>query len=315
MKPAFRKLSLPVSSSFVLKNDDMPIKNPWHYHPEIEIAYSYKGKGTVFVGDTVEILREHDLLMFGSNLPHTTQRDYSYYEKHLNEKPLAVIVQFLPGFLGWDLYKAPEFQRLDRLFKVAGRGIRFTGKSREKIGKKLMAMQTLSPSTRLLRLLSILVELAECEQYELLCSEGFVNVYGELHHARLNMVYEYSVNHFMERIALEKVADLANLTPAAFCRFFKSRTGATYHEYLATLRINFSCKLLAENRIVISEVARQSGFQNLSLFNRKFKELKGVTPSEFQRGLIFFTTLRRASRPLILNSALFINSQQQIVSK
>lgn len=48
MKPAFRKLSLPVSNSIVLKTDDMPLKNPWHYHPEVELLYFHEGHGTRF---------------------------------------------------------------------------------------------------------------------------------------------------------------------------------------------------------------------------------------------------------------------------
>jgi AraC-like DNA-binding protein len=150
------------------------------------------------------------------------------------------------------------------------------------LGDRIMQLHKLSPAHRILELIAILLELAQSENCEYLSSEGFVNVYGELHHSKLNKVYEYSVNHFMEKISIEVVADLANLSPAAFCRFFKSRTGNTYLKYLTDLRISFACKLLVEGKLNISDIAHQSGFQNLSLFNRQFKELKGLTPSEYQ---------------------------------
>lgn len=286
MKPAFRKLSLPVSNSFVLKTDDMPLKNPWHYHPEVELHYLHEGHGTCFIGDTVGSLQAHELFLVGSNLPHTTQRNLHYYNDRPDEKPFSIVIQFLPDFLGKDFFKISEFYSIQRLIVRARRGLRFTGIERETLGARLMQLHTLSPAYRILELISILFELSESDNYQYLSSEGFVNIYGELHHTKLNKVYEYSVNHFMERISIETIADLANFTPAAFCRFFKTRTGKTYHEYLMDLRINFACKLLAEDKLNISEIAHQSGFQNLSLFNRQFKELKGITPSEYQFRLL-----------------------------
>jgi AraC-like DNA-binding protein len=286
MKPAFRRLTLPVSNSFVLKTDNMPIRNPWHYHAEIELLYLHEGHGTRFIGDTVGSLQARELFLIGSNLPHTTQRDLHYYNDHPDESPFSIVVQFLPDFLGKDFFKTPEFYSIQRLIGRSARGLGFRGRECEIIGGRLMKLHNLLPAYRILELVSILLELSETEDYEYLSSEGFVNVYGELHHTKLNKVYEYSVNHFMERIPIDVVAELANLTTAAFCRFFKSRTGKTYLEYLTDLRISFACKLLAEDKLNISDIAHQSGFQNLSLFNRQFKELKTVTPSEYQQELL-----------------------------
>jgi AraC-like DNA-binding protein len=283
MKPAFRKLMTPVSHSFVVKTDDVPLKNPWHYHPEVELLYFHECFCNMFVGDAVERVKDGDLLLVGTNLPHTIQRDFQYYNDHPEDKPLVHIMQFLPYFLGRDFFDTEEFLPVQRLLRRAERGIKFTGPECKVLGKRLSEMHRLSPPHRILELLSILLELASSEQYQYLSSEGFVNFYAQLHHTRLNKVYEYSVNYFMEKVTIESVASLANLTPAAFCRFFKSRTGRTYLEYLTDLRISFACKLLAEDKLNISEIAYQSGFQNLSLFNRQFKEIKKITPSEYQQ--------------------------------
>jgi AraC-like DNA-binding protein len=285
MKPAFRKLSLPVSSSFVLKTDDIPLKNPWHYHPEVELVYLHEGHGARFIGDSVGSLQKHEIFLIGSNLPHTLQRELNYYDEHPGEKPHVIIIQFLPDFLGTNFFKTLEFQPIQRLLTRAGRGLHFQDAEAKAIGARIMELHSLPPAYRVLELIAILFELSASLNCQYLSSEGFVNVYGELHHSKLNKVYEFSVNHFMERISIEHVADLANLTPSAFCRFFKSRTGKTYLHYLTALRINFSCKLLAEDKLNISDIAHQSGFQNLSLFNRQFKELKGMTPSEYQERL------------------------------
>ena len=263
----------------------MPLKNPWHYHPELEIICFLKGHGTRFIGDSVGSLIPGEIFLIGPNLPHTIQRELHYYNEHLDERPEVIIVQFLPDFLGKDFFKKPEFLSIQRMIVHAKGGLRFSGTIGETIGMRLMQLHAFAPAFRILELVSILFELSESES-EYLSSEGFVNVYGDLHHTKLNKVYEYSVNHFMERISIEVVSDLANLTPAAFCRFFKARTGKTYLEYLTDLRISFVCRLLVEEKHNISEIARQSGFQNLSLFNRQFKEVKGITPSEYQQELL-----------------------------
>lgn len=282
MKPEFRKLMMPVSHSFVVKTDDVPLKNPWHYHPEVELIYFHDCSCTMFVGDAVEPMKSGDLLLVGSNLPHTIQRDFQYYNDHPGRKPLVHIIQFLPDFLGRYFFSTEEFLPIQRLLRRAGRALRFTGPERLTLGSRLSRLSKLAPAKRILELIDILDQLAASEERQFLSSEGFVNVYGQMHHTRLNKVYEYSVNYFMEKVTIESVASLASLTPPAFCRFFKVRTGKTYLEYLTELRIAYACKLLAENKHNISDIARQSGFQNLSLFNRRFKELKNVTPSEYQ---------------------------------
>src|SRR5688572_33195943 len=105
MRPAFRKLSLPVSNSFVVKPDDMPVQNPWHYHPEVELLYVHEAQGTRFIGDSVGSLEQGDLFLIGSNLPHAMQRDLHYYRDHAEKEPFSIVIQFLPDFLGRDFFR------------------------------------------------------------------------------------------------------------------------------------------------------------------------------------------------------------------
>lgn len=281
MKPALKRLSLPLSQSFVAKPDDMPVFNPWHYHPEVELVYAHKGHGTRFVGDSVGTLTEGDIMLIGSNLPHTTQRNRLAQGELSDEPPFLVIVQFMPHFLGDSFLQLPECQAIAHLLERAKRGILFTGPERASLGSRLLRMLTLPPTLRLIELLTVLTELAEAEQYQYLAASSFVNTYATLQHQRLHSVYTHSVNHFMHRITIETVADLAHMSVPGFCRYFKNQTGKTYVQYLTELRIAFACKLLTENRLAIHDIAQQCGFHNTSLFNRQFKALKACTPSEY----------------------------------
>jgi AraC-like DNA-binding protein len=281
MKPTFRKLDSPIGGSFLIKTDDIPLHNPWHYHPEIELMYFHRAVGSRFIGDNIGKINEGEMVLIGSNLPHCIQRNWQHYKLALGDNPQVKIIQFLPDFLGKDFWKSPEMHALHRFFDTAGEGLLFSPQDLGDLGLRVLGLVDLSPAARLLELLNILLTLSQTPSKPL-ASTAFVETYSQSHHHKLNRVYEYSVNHFMDKITISDVAKLAHLTEAAFCRFFKQHTGKTYIQYLAELRIAFACKMLTENRHTIRCIAAECGYQNLSLFNRQFKDIKKITPSAFQ---------------------------------
>jgi AraC-like DNA-binding protein len=286
MKPTFRKLTIPNQRSFVLRSNVMPLSEAWHYHPEVEIYYSHHGRGKFFIGDSIEQVNEGELFLIGSNLPHSSQRDASFYDQNPEQpEPFSIVIQFLPTFLGENFFELPEFKIIQHLLQRAKRGLIFDLRTWKEMSQQILDLKNHPPHKQVLFLLDILTELSNVDSFRYLSSELFVNTYNNHHHAKLNKVYEYTYENFTQPVSLEKVADLACLTPTGFCRFFKKRTGKTYFEFLAELRIALSCKLLAENQMIISAIAYDCGFQNVSLFNRQFKEIKGCTPTEYQMRL------------------------------
>ena len=99
---------------------------------------------------------------------------------------------------------------------------------------------------------------------------------------RMEIIFRYVIQKFPYKINLEEIASLVNLTPPSFCRFFKSRTTKVFSTFVNEVRIGNACKMLIENKHSISQVCYLSGFNYLSNFNRQFKKIKGLTPSEFQ---------------------------------
>ena len=89
--------------------------------------------------------------------------------------------------------------------------------------------------------------------------------------------------NFTRKIQLEDVSALINLSPKSFCRYFKSRTNKVFFTFLNEVRIGHACKLLIERDLNITQVCFESGFNHLSNFNRQFKKIKKITPSEFQK--------------------------------
>ena len=90
------------------------------------------------------------------------------------------------------------------------------------------------------------------------------------------------MKNYEEKISLVEVAELAHMTPESFSRFFKQRTRKTFSRFVNEVRCAKASKILQEEKIGISEVAFQCGFNNLSNFNRQFKKITNYTPKEYK---------------------------------
>ncbi len=99
---------------------------------------------------------------------------------------------------------------------------------------------------------------------------------------RLNMVFFYINQHYMEDIPLEKAAEIAGFSKYHFSRVFKEFSGQTYFDYLCMERVKSAERLLLINGKPITEIAYQSGFGSLCAFNRAFKKKNQCTPSEYR---------------------------------
>lgn len=100
---------------------------------------------------------------------------------------------------------------------------------------------------------------------------------------KMTKVYDYIMARFRYPILLQKVARIANLTPQSFCRFFKSRTRKTFSRFLNEVRVGYACKLMSKEHLNISDICFQSGFNNLSNFNRQFKKIVNKSPLKYRK--------------------------------
>jgi transcriptional regulator GlxA family with amidase domain len=136
---------------------------------------------------------------------------------------------------------------------------------------------------RMLQLLRTLSEMAACKDLQLLSSLGFQPDLSEGEKERIHDIYEFTLQHFRQPIYLEEVSQLVGLVPNSFCRYFKSRTGKTYSQFVTEIRVGHACKLLIDNHISIKQVCFESGFNNFTSFNQSFKKITGKVPQAYQR--------------------------------
>jgi AraC-like DNA-binding protein len=281
--PHLLKIIPPIDASFVLKGDNIAWNNPWHYHPELELIFCISGRGTNFVGNAIRSIEEGEILLFGSNLPHTRQRDKVYYESNIDLNPESIVIQFRGDFLGETFFQIQEFIHIYDLMERALRGLKFYGNTIVSVSKMLYSLKGLDRTQSILALLAILNELAKSNEYIFLNSPTYINTVHERYAQRINSVYEYTITNFRNPIELTQVAQLTNLSISAFCRYFKKITRKSYFEYLTEVRIGYACKLLSDKKLDIGQIAYESGFNNLSNFNKLFKKLMKFTPREYQR--------------------------------
>jgi AraC-like DNA-binding protein len=264
---------------FKIDQDIWPV---YHYHPEYDILLSLKDHGGEYLsGDHIGRLRRGTLIMNGPNIPHALHSgkpDESDWAR-----PSLAVIQFSRESLGEDLLRKHELQSVREFLDEARFGFEFDGATAEGAAALILAMEHQSSFERFVQLLRILHLFAASTEKRTLASPAYSPSLRERDITRLDEVLGYLRKNKTGAVTLEEVATVAKMSPKSFCRFFKANTGKTLVEYLHELRVGEASRQLLESDLPVSEIALECGFNNLSNFNRRFRELKGMTPREFRR--------------------------------
>lgn len=280
MKIEFEKIAPDSGSSFKViqwksKND----RFFWHQHPEFEIIYVKKGSGKLHIGNHLGKYRKGELMFLGPNLPHAGL-GYGVIGQHEE-----IIIQLNEGFLGQEFMNAPELEKIKNLFERSVLGLTFHHKTRQLAAEKIEELINLKGLDRLMKLVEVLKLLSETPDFKVLNNANARFDFRHKDENRINKVYQYVENNYKSPIDIEAVAELSNLTLPSFCRYFKKMSHMTFTDFVNEFRVNNACKLLHSD-ISISEVCFESGFLNVSHFNRTFKKFKGQSPRDYRSGII-----------------------------
>ena len=252
----------------------------WHFHPELELVYIKKSRGTRFIGDSIEKFEEGEIVLIGENLPHMWLNDDEYFKKSSNLIAEAVSIHFEKEFLGPEFFNIPEMNHISKLIIRAKLGIKFTDVS-EDIIHKFNHIVDLNGFEKTMELINLLNYLANHKHYTLLSSSGYMDSFTYIDNENMIKTYEYVYKNFKDVIYLKDVADVINMNPASFSRFFKRLNRKPFSRFLNDVRIGYSCKLMIESKSDITSICFESGFNNISNFNRQFKKIKRMSPSKY----------------------------------
>ncbi|MEM9076029.1 MAG: AraC family transcriptional regulator [Bacteroidota bacterium] len=272
MKVQLEKILSQGSVNFFIRESSQ-FRPYWHYHPEIEITLITKGKGFRFVGDSILPYAENDLVIIGENTPHQWVSSNATATKFQQ----AYVIQFKK-----ELFQSfKECYPLEALFKESERGIQLLG-GKSKIISVITSFQNATGIQKISLLFELLNQLVGHKEKLFLSSTKYkhpLNVRDE----RFAKINNYILNHLDKKLSVEHIAEQCNMVPQSFCRWFKKCSGHSFISFVNIMRIEMVCQSLINTGKSIQDIALNSGFENVSHFNRTFKSLKKMTPTQFRK--------------------------------
>jgi AraC-like DNA-binding protein len=255
-----------------------------HQHPEIQLMHIEAGEGTLIAGDYVGRFRPGDVFAIGSGQPHVFRCDQSFYERK-SSPAKSISMYFSEKYFGRELWESNELASVREFAASTRFGSQFLGNAAREAAERMRKLTRCDGLEKMIAFFSLLQLLVQTDlKKRLSLQPGGLQVSEE---GRMNSIVEFTFRESHRKIYLTEVARLANLSLEAFCRYFKLHTRKTYINFLNEVRVSHACQLLIQEESSIQQVCYQSGFSNVSNFNRIFKKITGKTPHSFRKQLPF----------------------------
>jgi AraC-like DNA-binding protein len=257
------------------------IESDFHVHPEYELTYIASSSGIRFIGDSIASFSPGDLALIGPMVPHHYRNPP--HESVSDRWGHARIVQFGSKPDGIAIFEISEFKIIKRMLEDSLFGIEFPSETVQFVKSGFERLFSAEGPARMILFLKILERLAVSKYKKLSVS---VNQAEKIKpDSRINSVLG-KVHEILDSggcVTLKAVAREAAMSPQAFSRYFRKTTFKRFIDYVNEVKTGKACRLLIDTDKSISEICYESGFGNLSNFNRHFKKIKGITPKVFRK--------------------------------
>ena len=282
MKSFSEKVRCPEGVSvFATTLDALP--NAYHFHAQVEILRIEGTHGTATVGDVPIFLHRGQWLVFGANLPHAVHGIQARGKQP--QVHVTTCLQFSENCAGEDFFKVPAMREIANWLSGARRGYHYQS-GVDAAARPVMAKLGQARGTaQILFLLELLEILSSYPRRKVLASEGYSVPLEGVSFNRVAKVLKLIDSRYSEPLGLDEMASAAGMGRTSFCRHFRRKMGVSPVTYLIRQRMGHARKELVETEDTISEVAFRCGFNNLSHFNRMFREHFGETPRDLRRKL------------------------------
>lgn len=256
---------------------------PVHNHDAFELNFVENAAGVKrIVGDSNEVIGDYDLVLITNP---TLEHAWEQHECKSNDiREITIQFNFGAGITEADYFfgKTP-FESIRHMMKEAQKGMAFPMSSIMKVYERLSGLSQITDRfTALMEFLNILHTLSLCTGARTLATTSYAKVNIEDDSRRILRVKKYISDNYMYELRLKSLADLANMSESAFCRFFKLHTGRRLSDYIIDIRLGYATRLLIDTTETIAEISFKCGYNNMSNFNRIFKRKKGCSPTEFR---------------------------------
>lgn len=255
----------------------------FHYHPEIQISYILEGSGTRIIGNSIGKFNKDEIYIIGSSIPHIFKSDKIYYSRKRSLISYSISIYFSEVSFGEKFFKLPETKRLTDFLINSKKIICIKPKESDQIKSEFQKISESEGLEKFLLFLKILERLSKDRSAKLLSKTFYELRNTEKNGKRINDVYDFVINNYNRNLTLSEASKIANLSVTAFCRFFKERTRKSFTKFVNEVRVGEACKLLNNQDYSISQICYEVGFNNVSNFNRKFKEITSLTPKNYRQ--------------------------------
>lgn len=286
MSALFEKINIKENASFSIGifQDNLEKCN-WHYHDYYEISFITEGFGKRIVADSIEDFQPGDLVFIGPNLPHVWIADKETLSPSSRSLEM-VFLQLPPETLTLDLLALPELKHVANALKQSERGIRIIGDTLNQVSNIMLQLPYLDNFERFLQFFRLMDIIGKSKDLIPLASDNYKNLHFDTKNKRILTIHEYLMKNYRESIDLKQIASIVNMAEGSLCRFFKSIVGITIFEYLNKIKVDYACKLLMDKSLTVLDVAIDSGFNNISHFNKQFKKVTRVAPLVYRKRFI-----------------------------
>lgn len=234
------------------------------------------------VGDNIGRFENNDLIFIGSYTPHEFLCDPEYYNHPDGFQGRGIVIQFVYEFLGDNFFRIQENSHLNSFVLGSTRGYAFFGETRNQIISIILKMKDLNDCGRLYELMTIFKLFSNTNEYKVLSSPAFSEPFWQDESGAMQKALKFLLQNFNKQISIKDLLEITNMSNTSFYAAFKQTYRMPFKDYLLNIRVGYACKLLTEASQNISGIAYDSGFGNISNFNRQFKKIKGITPTKFQ---------------------------------
>lgn len=256
-----------------------------HQHPEIQIMLIESGEGTLIAGDYVGRFEPNEVYVIGSGQPHVFRCDHAYYVNDSSLTAKSISLYFSEKYFGNELWSSNELSAVRNFAASCNQGFQVPSDVGEQAAALIRKMGKDRGLERLIHFFSLLKQLAGTEGMRKLSNKPARLMANE--EQRMNSILEFTFRESHRKIYLSEAAQVANLSVEAFCRYFKLHTRKTYINFVNEVRVSNACQLLIQRDRPVEQICYQSGFSNVSNFNRIFKKITHKSPLAFRRHLPF----------------------------
>lgn len=267
--------------SISILNGDRKINKVIHTHNMLELSIVKSGTGKYYIGNEIYDVQKNDIFIISNVEAHGI-------EMNQDENLTNMVIHFEPRLV-WSGDNDFDLRYLKIFFD---RGEKFSHKldvnneATKKIQELFFEMEEeflqKKPEYNLMvkvKLLNLLVLLLRHYNY---VTEENSQEERSYEIKIINKITDYVDNNYDKHIMLQELADIAHMNPTYFSTFFKKYNGLTLTEYIVRKRITRATEYLKSTDKTILEISGLCGFNNSANFNKMFKKVTGVTPTQYR---------------------------------